>query len=80
MLFKFLQIGAAVLVLTGTWFLAFGLRVRAGIEKGLKEELKLEEKGLISPSDVRQRPVLYWIGLGLITAGAVLELIVLVCT
>ena len=76
MLFKLLQIGALLLLLTGTWLLAFGLRVRSVRENDLKNE----DKGHNPPAHGRQRPALFWVGLGLITAGAVVEIVVLACT
>jgi hypothetical protein len=77
---KLLQIASIISVLAGTWFLAFGLRVRSGIDSGLKKELDVEKKGLISPTDVSQRPALFWIGLALITFGALLEFFLITCT
>jgi hypothetical protein len=69
-----MQALSVILVLTGTWFLAFGLRVKEGIDPSFRKTLgpALQEK--IIPGDVSQRRVLFWIGLGLITIGAFLEL------
>jgi hypothetical protein len=71
---KLLHVFSAVAVLSGTWYLAFGLRVREGIDPKLRKELGAAMDGKVAPSDVSQRPVLFWVGLTLITLGALLEL------
>jgi hypothetical protein len=73
---KGLQATSVILVAVGTWLLAFGLKVRPGINQALEKELDLEKKGLVSPSAVRQRPAFFWVGLGLITAGALIALLI----
>lgn len=77
---KLLHVFSAVSVLSGTWFLAFGLRVREGIDRKLKKELGTSMDDKIVPSDVSQRPELFWVGLTLITLGALLELGVTIFT
>lgn len=74
---KAFQLLSLVIVLTGTWLLAFGLKVRGGLSKELDKEIRPEEKGPVAPSEVRQHPALFWTGLGLITAGVVLEAVLL---
>ena len=72
--FKLVHITSAVLALAGTWLLAFGLRIIEGIEPKLRKKLRSSLEDKIVCSDVTQRPVLFWIGLGLITLGALIEL------
>ena len=79
MLIKYFHAASLIAILTGTWFLAFGLKVRPGISSELRKNLEIEKSGMICPSDVRQRPGLFWIGLLLITIGALIELVLLVC-
>ena len=69
--FKILSI---VLMVAGTWCLAFGLRVRSGISADLRKSLNIEDKDLIPPADVWQRKGLFWCGLVLITVGALLQI------
>ena len=70
----FLQLGSTILALAGTWFLAFALRIRQGISEELEKELQLEERGLITPSSVRQNTLLFWTGLAMISLAALLQL------
>ncbi len=56
---KGLQATSVILITVGTWLLAFGLKVRPGIDQALEKELDLEKKGLVSPSAVRQRPAFF---------------------
>ena len=74
-----IQLSSIILGLIGTFLLAFGLRVREGISSDLRRELKIEEKGLIAPSDVRQRIGLFYGGLLLLTVSAVLQIGLLFC-
>lgn len=75
-----IQFTSVIFVLIGAWLLAFGLRIKEGIAPELKKELDIEKMGLISPSDVRQRPFLFRSGLALISFGALLEIFVIACT
>jgi hypothetical protein len=68
------EILSIVLMVTGTWCLAFGLRVRTGISDDLRRDLNIEDKDLIPPTDVRQRTGPFWCGLSLITVGALLQI------
>ena len=72
--FKLLHITSAVLILVGTWFLAFGLRIIEGIEPKLRKKLRSSLEDKIVCSDVSQRSVLFWTGLGLITLGILIDL------
>ena len=76
---RWLQVFSIVSALSGTWFLAFGLKVRPGMERSLERDLEVEKRGLISPSSVRQRPVLFWVGLVLVSVGAVIQVWLLIC-
>jgi hypothetical protein len=80
MCIKWFHAASLISVLIGTWFLAFGLKVRPGITSELSKQLEIEKKELICPSDVRQRPGLFWVGLMLITVGSLIELWLMVCT
>jgi len=79
MLTRWFQVVSVVSALTGTWFLAFGLKVRPGMARSLERDLEVEKKGLISPSSVRQRPVFFWVGLVLVSVGAVIQVWLLLC-
>jgi len=59
MLIKCLHAASLISVLIGTWFLAFVLKVLAGISSELRKNLEIEKKGLICPSNVRQRSCLF---------------------
>jgi hypothetical protein len=74
-----LQACTTLLWLAGTFMLAFGLRIKEGIDPSLRKELKIEEKGLIAPSDVRQRPFLIYGGLIVVTMAAAAELYSVFC-
>ena len=77
MCIKILETVAIILALGGTFLLAFGLRIRTGIEKKFKKELKLENKDLISPSDVQQNTAFFIIGLGMIFLAALIQISIL---
>ena len=68
------EILSIVLMVAGTWCLAFGLRVRSGISDDLRRDLNTESTDVVAPSDVRQRKGLFWCGLVLITVGALLQI------
>ena len=68
------EILSIVLMVAGTWCLAFGLRVRSGITDDMRKFLKIEYKDLTPPADVWQRKGLFWCGLVLITVGALLQI------
>lgn len=70
----FLQVLSIILTLVGTYMLAFGLRVKTGITDDLRKELDIEKKGLISASNVRQRPCMINCGLGLITLASLIQI------
>ena len=76
----FYQALSVVFVLVGTWFLAFGLRVKEGMDPRFRKSLGPSLQNTITPSGVSQRKALFWIGLGLITVGALLELWTIVRT
>ena len=72
-----MQILSIVIALIGTYMLAFGLRVKEGISKDLRKEFNLDKSGLIAPSDVHQRPFLFYGGLGLLTIAALIQTLLL---
>jgi hypothetical protein len=71
MLAKSLYIAATIVLLTGTWLLAFGLRIKDGGKASRKTRATGGQAGA---GRVRQHAALFWVGLGLITAGALLGL------
>lgn len=77
---KVLQAISVILALGGAFMLAFGLRVRTGISDDLRKQLHIEERNLISPSDVRQRTGLTTCGLVIIILAAVFQLWAIVCS
>ena len=77
MCIKTLETVAILLALGGTFLLAFGLRIRTGIDKKYKRELKLEKKGLIPPSDVQQNTSFFIIGLVMIFLAAFIQISIL---
>ena len=76
---KSLQAISIMLALIGTFMLGFGLKVRSGITSELRKKLKIEEQGLIAPSDVRQCTALIVCGLALISIAAFLQLWTILC-
>ena len=76
---KIAQSLSVILALIGTFLLAFGLKLRPGISEPLRKGLDLENRDLVSPSEVRQRNALVWTGLVLISVAAAIELYVVVC-
>lgn len=74
-----LQACSTLLWLAGTFMLAFGLRIKEGIDPSLRKELKIEERDIIAPSDVRQRPFLIYGGLIVVTMAAATELYLVFC-
>jgi len=79
-MYKSLQIISLILALTGTWLVAFGLRVKEGISTEMRNELKIEKTNLIVPSDVRQRIWLIILGLLSITIATILQAYVIICS
>lgn len=72
---RFIQVASIVLGLSGTWLLAYGLKVKEGISREMRKELKLEERpDIIVPSDVRQVPCLFYSGLILISIAAIAQI------
>jgi len=57
-----IQLIALALGLSGTWMVAFGLRIQEGIDPSFRKELHLDPK-LIVPADVSQRLWLFKGGL-----------------
>jgi len=74
MCIKILETVAIILALEGTFLLAFGLRIRTGIEEKFKKGLGIKEKGLIIPSDVQQNTAFFIIGLGMIFLAALIQI------
>jgi len=73
-----IHICSIILAITGTWLLAFGLKIKEGISRKLIKELKLDKHPeLIVPSDVRQITSLFYSGLILVTIAGVLQIICL---
>lgn len=70
---KLIGIASITLTLIGTWLLALGLRIREGMNPKFRKNLRLTDDKIV-PSDVSQHRLLFWIGLGLITLGALLEI------
>lgn len=79
-MYKFVQAISIVAALTGTFLLAFGLKVRPGISDDLRKELRIEEKGLVSPSDIQQRWGFVVWGLIFVTIAALLQLWLILCS
>jgi hypothetical protein len=75
---QIIQLAALALGLFGTWMVAFGLRIKAGIDPSFRKDLSLDPK-LIVPADVSQRPWLFKGGLGILTFGAALQAVYLIC-
>jgi hypothetical protein len=71
---KLIGIASILLTLIGTWFLALGLRIREGMNPKFRKKLGSIMKDKIVPSEVSQHQLLFRIGLGLITLGALLEI------
>jgi len=80
LMYKLVQALSILAALAGTYLLAFGLRIQPGISDDLRKELKVEEKGLVSPSDVRQRRAFVVWGLVLVTIAALLQLWLIVAS
>ena len=68
------EILSIVLMVAGTWCLAFGLRVRPGISDDLRRDLNTESTDILAAADVRKRKGPFWCGLVLITVGALLQI------
>ena len=77
---KLLQIIPIILALAGTIMLAFGLKIRGGISVDLRQKLKIAEKELTPPTDVKQCPILIIMGLLLISAAATFQVWLLFCS
>lgn len=77
MCIKILETVAIILALGGAFLLAFGLRIRTGIEENFKKEMELEKKGLISPSDVQQNATFFILGLALIFLATLIQISIL---
>lgn len=75
---KWMQAVTVILALVGTYFLAFGLRVRGSVSNDLRRESKIPEN-LIDPSSVRPRNGLIVLGLGLITLAAGIQIWIIIC-
>ena len=73
-MYKLVQVVSVIAALAGTFLVAFGLKVRPGISDDLRKELRIEEKGLVSPSDVQQRWRFVVWGLVFVTTAALLQL------
>ena len=73
-MYKLLHFASIIFALAGTYLLAFGLKIRSGISNDLRENLDIERKDLIAPSDVTQRTKMVSSGLLLITIAAALQL------
>jgi len=73
---KLINILSTLSALIGTWLLAFGLRIKEGIDPKFRKEFgpSFKDKNLIIPADVSQRKLLFWIGLLLISLGAFLQI------
>jgi hypothetical protein len=63
-----------LLTLVGTWLLALGLRMRDGMSRKFRKDLDSVRRDIIVAPDVSQHRLLFRIGLGLITLGALLEI------
>jgi hypothetical protein len=50
-----------------------------GIDPAFRRELSPEAQSMIFPADVRQRPWLFKGGLGVLTFGAALQAVYLIC-
>jgi hypothetical protein len=74
---KILETIAILLALGGTLLLAFGLKIKAGIQRGLAEELDLVKRGLIVPTDVRQNAAFFMVGLGMVSLAAAIQIILM---
>ena len=78
-MYKLVQVISVVAALIGTFLLAFGLKIRPGISDDLRKELKIEENGLVSPSDVQQRWRFVVWGLVFVTIAALLQVWLILC-
>lgn len=72
---KWLQAAPVILALGWTLMLAFGLRVKTGIDKKIRKQIGKDE--LISPSEVVQRKGWMILGLTLILIAAFLQLLII---
>lgn len=78
-IFKIIQIAAIISSLVGTYFLAFGLKIKRGIDEGFEKELGLNKRNdLVAPSDVRQNKIYFILGLAFITLAALLQILIAV--
>ncbi len=75
---KSLQITAIIIALAGTYVLAFGLKVKSGIDPKYEKELRLDNK-TIAPSQCNQKGGFVFWGLFLISISAILQIILIFC-
>ena len=71
-----MQVLCVLFALGGSWCLAFGLMTKPGMSSEMDKALPPKE-GLYTPSQVRQRHSIIWIGLGLITIAAIVQVYLL---
>jgi len=77
-LYKYLQITSIVLVLAGTYFLAYGLKIKRGIDEKFEKDLGLDKRDdVITPGDIKQKKGLFRLGLFFITISALLQILIL---
>lgn len=78
---KFLiQLISILFTVIGTFMVAFGYRAKQGISNDLREQLKIDEKDLIVPSDIKQRPVVFYGGLLLLALAAICQILLISST
>ena len=79
-MYKLVQALSIIAALAGTYLLAFGLKIRPGISDDLRKKLKIEEKDLVSATDIQQRGAFIVWGLVLVTIAALLQLWLILCS
>ena len=73
------QAASVIFTLVGTFFLAFGLKVRSSISDDVKVDLHLDDDK-IDPSNIKQHTGLIWWGLILISLAAATEIYLIICS
>ena len=74
---KVILLISIVFTLIGTIMVAFGYKVKEGISRELRKQLKLDQKDLIVPSDIQQRPWLFYGGLVLILLATLSQVLLI---
>ena len=69
---------SVIIGLIGGLCLAFALKIKTQYSKELIRELKLDEDIYIIPTSISQREGLFWWGIGLITAAALIQIYLLI--